>query len=144
MDRMDYELLVVFFCLMIRRPPRSTRTDTLVPYTTLCRAPLTGTVAARFGCRRVILAAGAVICAALPFMAAGNGIGTVAAPLLVFGAGIGTLAVAMQISAVIVERASGRACMSGLHGLLPVGRNVGSAGVSGSLLGRACPPGATA
>src|SRR3546814_383811 len=23
---------------MIRRPPRSTRTDTLVPYTTLCRA----------------------------------------------------------------------------------------------------------
>src|SRR3546814_6605172 len=28
-----------FFCLMIRRPPRSTRTDTLVPYTTLFRSP---------------------------------------------------------------------------------------------------------
>src|SRR3546814_11358467 len=28
----------VFF-LMIRRPPRSTRTDTLVPYTTLFRSP---------------------------------------------------------------------------------------------------------
>src|SRR3546814_5442509 len=27
-----------FFCLMIRRPPRSTRTDTLVPYTTLVRS----------------------------------------------------------------------------------------------------------
>src|SRR3546814_18058696 len=26
------------FCLMIRRPPRSTRTDTLFPYTTLCRS----------------------------------------------------------------------------------------------------------
>src|SRR3546814_3149830 len=26
------------FCLMIRRPPRSTRTDTLVPYTTLFRS----------------------------------------------------------------------------------------------------------
>src|SRR3546814_10107968 len=26
-----------FFCLMIRRPPRSTRTDTLVPYTTLVK-----------------------------------------------------------------------------------------------------------
>src|SRR3546814_9997359 len=25
---------------MIRRPPRSTRTDTLFPYTTLCRSPL--------------------------------------------------------------------------------------------------------
>src|SRR3546814_13627826 len=28
-----------FFFLMIRRPPRSTRTDTLFPYTTLFRAP---------------------------------------------------------------------------------------------------------
>src|SRR3546814_10275377 len=25
---------------MIRRPPRSTRTDTLFPYTTLCRSPM--------------------------------------------------------------------------------------------------------
>src|SRR3546814_11058296 len=31
---------VVFFFLMIRRPPRSTRTDTLFPYTTLFRSPL--------------------------------------------------------------------------------------------------------
>src|SRR3546814_9246402 len=28
-----------FFFLMIRRPPRSTRTDTLFPYTTLFRSP---------------------------------------------------------------------------------------------------------
>src|SRR3546814_12286975 len=27
---------------MIRRPPRSTRTDTLLPYTTLFRSPVTG------------------------------------------------------------------------------------------------------
>src|SRR3546814_14591600 len=31
---------VVCFCLMIRRPPRSTRTDTLCPYTTLVRSDL--------------------------------------------------------------------------------------------------------
>src|SRR3546814_11292480 len=31
-------LLCVFFFLMIRRPPRSTRTDTLFPYTTLFRS----------------------------------------------------------------------------------------------------------
>src|SRR3546814_9716361 len=31
------DLIVVFF-LMIRRPPRSTRTDTLFPYTTLFRS----------------------------------------------------------------------------------------------------------
>src|SRR3546814_8353714 len=30
--------MFVFFCLMIRRPPRSTRTDTLFPYTTLFRS----------------------------------------------------------------------------------------------------------
>src|SRR3546814_16086802 len=29
-----------FFFLMIRRPPRSTRTDTLFPYTTLFRTPV--------------------------------------------------------------------------------------------------------
>src|SRR3546814_6518481 len=29
----------LFFCLMIRRPPRSTRTYTLFPYTTLFRSP---------------------------------------------------------------------------------------------------------
>src|SRR3546814_21174478 len=33
-----YLLLVNFFFLMIRRPPRSTRTDTLFPYTTLFRS----------------------------------------------------------------------------------------------------------
>src|SRR3546814_8597609 len=31
---------VFFFFLMIRRPPRSTRTDTLFPYTTLFRSPV--------------------------------------------------------------------------------------------------------
>src|SRR3546814_3833753 len=31
-------LYVLFFFLMIRRPPRSTRTDTLFPYTTLFRS----------------------------------------------------------------------------------------------------------
>src|SRR3546814_15610834 len=30
--------LICFFFLMIRRPPRSTRTDTLFPYTTLFRS----------------------------------------------------------------------------------------------------------
>src|SRR3546814_6537568 len=31
-------MFLLFFCLMIRRPPRSTRTDTLFPYTTLFRS----------------------------------------------------------------------------------------------------------
>src|SRR3546814_5546489 len=32
----------IFFFLMIRRPPRSTRTDTLFPYTTLFRSAFVG------------------------------------------------------------------------------------------------------
>src|SRR3546814_15790487 len=35
----------MFFFLMIRRPPRSTRTDTLFPYTTLFRAMPDGMLA---------------------------------------------------------------------------------------------------
>src|SRR3546814_8238993 len=40
---MHLDLLLHFlFFLMIRRPPRSTRTDTLFPYTTLFRSPAQG------------------------------------------------------------------------------------------------------
>src|SRR3546814_18628008 len=34
----DIICLIIIFFLMIRRPPRSTRTDTLFPYTTLFRS----------------------------------------------------------------------------------------------------------
>src|SRR3546814_10961593 len=37
-------LRAVSFCLMIRRPPRSTRTDTLFPYTTLFRSEAAGNI----------------------------------------------------------------------------------------------------
>src|SRR3546814_9727244 len=38
-------ICLLFFFLMIRRPPRSTRTDTLFPYTTLFRSAGTGVLA---------------------------------------------------------------------------------------------------
>src|SRR3546814_20448425 len=41
-------LLVIVLFLMIRRPPRSTRTDTLFPYTTLFRSQ-----GSRSSCRRI-------------------------------------------------------------------------------------------
>src|SRR3546814_19692762 len=34
----NYYMSILFFLLMIRRPPRSTRNDTHFPYTTLCRS----------------------------------------------------------------------------------------------------------
>src|SRR3546814_19430483 len=46
-----FGMCVVFLCLcflIIRRPPRSTRTDTLFPYTTLFRSVELFT---RFGCK---------------------------------------------------------------------------------------------
>src|SRR3546814_15275929 len=39
-----------FFFLMIRRPPRSTRTDTLFPYTTLFRSSYNGCSQRSFRC----------------------------------------------------------------------------------------------
>src|SRR3546814_11053736 len=45
-----WSLCVVFFFLMIRRPPRATRTDTRFPYTTLFRSnALRGEIRARQG-----------------------------------------------------------------------------------------------
>src|SRR3546814_7017644 len=46
---MWFLLSFLFFFLMIRRPPRSTRTDTLFPYTTLFRSPSTGASSASAG-----------------------------------------------------------------------------------------------
>src|SRR3546814_11099908 len=37
-----FSFICLFFFLMIRRPPRSTRTDTLFPYTTLFRSTTLG------------------------------------------------------------------------------------------------------
>src|SRR3546814_2270743 len=41
MMKLSYVVFCDFFFVMIRRPPRSTRTDTLFPYTTLFRSAIT-------------------------------------------------------------------------------------------------------
>src|SRR3546814_19774705 len=43
-------MCLLFFFLMIRRPPRSTRTDTLFPYTTLFRSHGAILLVKRLGC----------------------------------------------------------------------------------------------
>src|SRR3546814_18228748 len=51
-----FSCICYFFFLMIRRPPRSTRTDTLFPYTTLFRSPrLTARNVEYAACRRRLL-----------------------------------------------------------------------------------------
>src|SRR3546814_10974719 len=44
-------MFTLFFFLMIRRPPRSTRTDTLFPYTTLFRSQGRGKLPSRQAAR---------------------------------------------------------------------------------------------
>lgn len=92
--------------------------------------PLAGALAARFGCRAVIWAAGLMIAAALPCLATGASLPPLAAALVLFGAGVGTVDVATNIQAVIVEKAAGRTLMSGFHGLFSAGGIAGAAGVS--------------
>src|SRR3546814_3756564 len=53
MDLRSSEFDICFF-LMIRRPPRSTRTDTLFPYTTLFRSGLRCHTAFRNACHKPI------------------------------------------------------------------------------------------
>lgn len=58
--------------------------------------PLAGGLAARYGCRRTILAAGTVICLCLPALMLAPSIPVLAAALAVFGASLGVLDVVMN------------------------------------------------
>ncbi len=95
--------------------------------------PATGSLAARYGCRRVITAAGLLVAVALPLLATAGTVPALALALLLFGAAVGTVDVVVNLQAVIVEQQSGRAMMSGFHGLYSVGGIAGAAGVSAVL-----------
>ncbi|TQI81360.1 putative MFS family arabinose efflux permease [Serratia fonticola] len=95
--------------------------------------PLTGVLTGKFGCRRVIILAGIVLCLVLPLLVLMESPLGMALALLLFGAAIGMVDVAMNIQAVVVERASGRAMMSGFHGFFSVGGIAGAGGVSALL-----------
>lgn len=101
--------------------------------------PLTGALAARAGCRKVILLASAAVAATLPLLAHLDTVAGMAVALFAFGAAIGAIDVAINIQAVIVEKASGRALMSGFHGFFSVGGIAGAAIASALLWLQATP-----
>ncbi len=101
--------------------------------------PLAGGLAARFGCRRAILVAGMAICLSLPALMLAPSVPLLALVLAVFGASLGVLDVVMNVQAVIVERASGRAMMSGFHGMYSVGGIAGAGGVAWRARWRSAP-----
>ncbi|MFZ4831645.1 MFS transporter [Rouxiella sp. Mn2063] len=95
--------------------------------------PLTGYLTNKLGCKTVILLAGILLCIDLPLLTLmDSGLG-MALALLLFGAAIGMIDVAMNVHAVIVEKASGRAMMSGFHGFFSLGSILGALLVSGML-----------
>ncbi|WP_090181806.1 MULTISPECIES: MFS transporter [unclassified Duganella] len=96
----------------------------------LMAMPVTGVLAARFGCRRVIMLSGLGCCAVFPFLAIAPSAPLLGLSLFLFGATIGTLDVAMNVQAVIVEKDYGGALMSGFHGMFSVGGIVGAGGMS--------------
>lgn len=95
--------------------------------------PLSGALAARFGCRAMVMAGALMLCVALPLLATMSSFAALVPALLLFGAGVGLVDCVINIQAVIVERASGRTMMSGFHGLFSVGGIIGAGGVSGLL-----------
>ncbi|MFK3651604.1 MFS transporter [Lysobacter enzymogenes] len=101
--------------------------------------PLTGALAARVGCRKVILLASAAVAATLPLLAHLDTVAGMALALFAFGAAIGAIDVAINIQAVVVEKASGRALMSGFHGFFSVGGIAGAALASALLWLQATP-----
>jgi predicted MFS family arabinose efflux permease len=105
----------------------------------LMTMPLTGGMASRYGCRRVILLAAAATCASLPLLAHLRSLPAMALALLVFGAAVGAIDVAINIQAVLVEKASGRALMSGFHGFFSIGGMAGAASMSALLWLRVAP-----
>lgn len=99
----------------------------------LVSMPVTGMLAGRIGCRKVIAASALIMCVSLLGLATASSVLTMAVALLFFGAAVGSVDVAMNIQAVIVEKASGRSMMSGFHGFYSLGGIFGAAGVSGLL-----------
>lgn len=92
--------------------------------------PLTGRLIARFGCRPLILACALILCVDLPLMMSVASPMAMGGALLMFGAANGLLDVSMNAQAVIVERESGQARMSGFHGFYSIGSIAGAGSAS--------------
>jgi len=87
----------------------------------LIAMPITGLLVNRYGCRRVITITLLLMCISLVCLAISPGIPDMALNLLIFGMMLGATDVAMNMQAVVVEKASGRAMMSGFHGFYSLG-----------------------
>lgn len=108
----------------------------------LLAMPLAGALAARQGCRRLMLASTGTMLAALPLLALVPDPVQLGLALLVLGAAMGAMDCTMNIQAVAVEREAARPMMSGFHAFYSVGSLAGAL-LATLLLGRGFGPLAT-
>ncbi|MGJ7248569.1 MFS transporter [Morganella morganii] len=100
----------------------------------LVAMPLTGVLTTRFGCRRVMTVSVILLSITLPLLSVINHTGLLALTLIIFGMGIGITDCAMNIQAIIVEKAAPKPMMSGFHGFYSVGGIAGAGAMSGFML----------
>ncbi|RDJ98457.1 MFS transporter [Paraburkholderia lacunae] len=96
----------------------------------LVAMPVGTALAARFGCRKVILSAGPVVCACLYLLATTENPAVLVASLLVFGSGLGVTESAMNLQSAVVQRSHDEPLMSGFHAWFSIGCIAGATGVS--------------
>lgn len=96
----------------------------------LAAMPVTGTLVARFGCRRVMCFSTLLVLMMMPLLATADSHLVMAAALMLFGAGLGMLDVAMNYQAVQVEQAADKPMMSGFHGFFSLVGILGAGTVS--------------
>ena len=92
----------------------------------LVAMPLAGALAARQGCRRVMLAAALLMLVLLPLLAVVSDAWLLGGVLLLLGAAMGAMDCTMNIQAVLVEREAGRPMMSGFHAYYSIGSLAGA------------------
>lgn len=105
----------------------------------LIAMPLSGALAARFGCRKVMIATTALICISLPLLALVSNPWLLGGALFVFGAGVGAMDCTMNMQAVVVEREADRAMMSGFHAFFSIGGFIGAAAMTALLSAEVAP-----
>ncbi|MBR0346520.1 MAG: MFS transporter [Rudaea sp.] len=99
----------------------------------LLAMPLAGVITSREGCRKVLVATALLICATLPLLTIAASPWSLGAVLFLFGMGVGAMDCTMNMQAVMVERDSGKAMMSGFHAFYSIGGFVGAMGITALL-----------
>ena len=100
----------------------------------LLTMPLSGALAMRLGCRRVVMTASILFAAILLLVSCVDALSLAVPIVLIFGAVMGCIDVVVNIVAVLVEKGVGRRIMSGMHAFWSLGGFAG-AGLYGVWVG---------